>query len=66
VVATSSDSISRSDDGETGVILARRSRLRVDGQTVSGQYLGDGHSHAQEETVTKLCQKPTIDDERGT
>ena len=34
VVATSSDSISRSDDGETGAILTRRSRLRVDGQTV--------------------------------
>jgi len=54
VVATGSDSILRSDEGEIEAILTRRSRLRVDGWTVSGQYLGDAHP------------MPTVDDERGT
>jgi hypothetical protein len=70
VVATSSDLISRSDDGETGVILARRSRVRVDGQTVSGQYLGDTHpmrlTDGSIAIESSLGQKPTVDDEGGT
>jgi hypothetical protein len=76
VVTTSSDSISGSDDGEIGVILARRSRLRVDGQTVSGQYLGDAHPMPRRgkgrwadgsiAIESSLSQKPTVDDEGGT
>jgi hypothetical protein len=48
------------DDGETGAILTRRSQLRVDGQTVSGQYLGDarGSSHGIEEQYLAHLDRP--------
>jgi len=64
------------DDGETGAILTRRSPLRVDGQTVSGQYLGDAHpiprrgegrwTDGSIAIESSLSQKPTADDEGGT